>query len=257
MGSLSQEADFTGVERQFTQHIRDPERHSAPSGVDADRIGVYREMVYNTVESLIASNFPVLRRILGKSCWHALVRDYFAHHKAHTPLFPKVAQEFLMFLEKERDQAHDPPFVLELAHYEWVEAALMTDPREISWQGIDPNGDLLARVPVLSPLAWPLSYRYSVHRLGPDRRPPQQEPTYLVVFRDRSDEVGFIELNLVSALLLEKIQQNENECGRELLQGIASTLRHPDTDVVIKGGLDVMRRLLQRDVLLGVKIRLS
>lgn len=255
MGSLSLEADFARVEIQFTQHIRDPEHHGAPSGVDADRIGVYKEMVYNTVEGLIASNFPVLRRILGESRWHALVRDYFAHHKAHTPLFPKIAQEFLFFLEKERYQADDPPFLRELAHYEWVEVALMTDPREISWQGVDPKGDLLARVPVLSPLAWPLSYRYPVHRLGPDHPPPQEgQTTYLVVFRDRNDEVGFMELNPVSALLLEKIQQNENEGGRELLQGIASTLRHPDTDVVEKGGLDVMRRLLQRDVLLGVKI---
>ncbi|MGH6635477.1 MAG: HvfC family RiPP maturation protein [Gammaproteobacteria bacterium] len=254
MGSLSLEADFARVETQFTQHIRDPERHRAPSGVDADRIGVYREMVYNTVEGLIASNFPVLRRILGESCWQALVRDYFAHHKAHTPLFPKIAQEFLAFLEKERDQADDPPFILELAHYEWVEAALMTDPREIDWQGVDPNGDLLTRVPVLSSLAWLLSYRYPVHRLGPDHLPPPEEQTYLVVFRNRNDEVGFMELNPVSALLLEKIQQNENKGGRELLHEIAGTLRHPDTDVVVKGGLDVMRRLLQRDVLLGVKI---
>ncbi|MGH8627823.1 MAG: HvfC family RiPP maturation protein [Gammaproteobacteria bacterium] len=254
MGSFSLEADFARVETQFTQHIRDPERHRAPSGVDGERLGVYREMVYNTVEGLIASNFPVLRRILGKSHWHALVRDYFAHHKAHTPLFPKIAQEFLAFLEKERDQADDPPFILELAHYEWVEAALMTDPREISWQGIDPNGDLLARVPVLSPLAWPLSYRYPVHRLGPDHPLPQEEQTYLVVFRDRNDEVGFMELNPVSALLLERIQQNENKGGRELLHGIASTLRHPDTEVVINGGLEVMQRLLRRDVLLGVKV---
>ncbi|MGH8612953.1 MAG: HvfC family RiPP maturation protein [Gammaproteobacteria bacterium] len=254
MGSLSREADFARVEKQFTQHIREPERHSAPSGVDPERIGVYREMVYNTVEGLIASNFPVLRRILGESCWHALVQDYFAHHKAHTPLFPKIAQEFLAFLEKERDQADDPPFMFELAHYEWVEAALITDAREISWQGIDPEGDLLARMPVLSPLAWPLSYRYPVHRLGPDHPPPQEEQTYLVVFRDRNDEVGFMELNPVSALLLEKIQQNENKTGLELLQGIASTLRHPDTEVVVRGGLDLMRRLLQRDVLLGVTI---
>ncbi|MGH8658761.1 MAG: HvfC family RiPP maturation protein, partial [Gammaproteobacteria bacterium] len=153
-----------------------------------------------------------------------------------------------------RDQAGDPPFILELAHYEWVEAALMTDPREISCQGIDPKGDLLGRVPVLSPLAWLLSYRYPVHRLGPDHPPPQEEQTYLVAFRDRNDEVGFMELNPVSALLLEKIQQNENKSGRELLHGIANTLRHPDIDVVLKGGLEVMRRLRQRDVLLGVKI---
>ncbi len=254
MGLRNLEADFARVEKQFTQHIRDPERYAAPSGVDADRIGVYREMVYNTVEGLIASNFPVLYRILGESCWHALVRDYFARHKAHTPLFPKIAQEFLAFLEKGRDQAGDPPFLLELAHYEWVEAALMTDPREISCQGIDPKGDLLGRVPVLSPLAWLLSYRYPVHRLGPDHPPPQEEQTYLVAFRDRNDKVGFMELNPVSALLLEKIQQNENKSGRELLHGIANTLRHPDIDVVLKGGLEVMRRLRQRDVLLGVKI---
>lgn len=254
MSLLSREADFARVEIQFTRHIRDPERHSAPSGVDADRIGVYADLVYNTVEGLIASNFPVLRQILGESRWQPLVRDYFAHHEAHTPLFPKIAQEFLSFLENERNQVDDPPFILELAHYEWVEAALMTDPRDISWQGIDPDGDLLAGVPVLSPLAWPLSYRYPVHRLVPDQPFPHEEQTYLVVFRDRNDGVGFMELNPVSALLLERIQQNENRSGRELLQEIANILQRTDTDIVVKGGLDVMRRLLQRDVLLGTKL---
>ena len=49
--------------------------------------------------------------------------------------------------------ADDFPFLLELAHYEWVELALSIDEREPADIAADPVGDLLEGRPVLSPLA--------------------------------------------------------------------------------------------------------
>jgi len=219
-------------------------------------MGIYRELFYNNVESLLANSFPVLRKIMSDSEWHALMRDYFAHHEAHTPLFPKMPQEFLQYLETER-QMHptDPPFLWELAHYEWMETALSLDTREIDLAGIDPEGDLLAGVPVLSPLAWPLTYRFPVQRLSPSYKPDEapEEPTYLVIYRGRQDEVGFIELNPVAARLLERIAEERDKSGRELLDDIAKELQHRNPEVVIDGGLEIMAQLRAKDVLLGIR----
>ena len=122
--------------------------------------------------------------------------------------------------------------------------------------GIDPEGDLLAGVPVLSPLAWPLAYRFPVQRISPNDKPHQapEEPTYLVVYRDRRDEVGFIELNPVAARLLERIAEERDKSGRELLDDIAKELQHRNPEAVIDGGLEIMAQLRAKDVLLGIRM---
>jgi hypothetical protein len=246
---------FQQIQYGFARHIRDPEQAPAPSDIEDRRMEIYRGLFYRNVEGFIANSFPVLRKITPDDRWHAMIRDYFKNHQAHTPLFPKMPQEFLQYLEQERDDENDPPFMLELAHYEWMELAVSLDTRDISWEGINPDGDLLEGVPVLSPLVVLLSYRFPVHTLSPDCQPREEpaQPTYIAVYRDRHHKVGFTELNPVSARLLALIQADTGQSGRKLLESIAAELKHPKPGVVVKGGLEVMRNLLQKDILLGVK----
>src|SRR5690606_27816955 len=107
-----------------------------------------------------------------------------------------IGREFIDFLQHRTAGADDPPFLIELAHYEWVELAL--DINTIDLDAIEAvSGDLLAQRPLLSPLAWPLSYRFPVQRLGPACQPqqPGEQPTWLLVWRNRADAVRFTELN--------------------------------------------------------------
>ena len=254
MSGMDETRNFTAVQYAFARHIRDPENAAAPADVEARRMAIYCELFYNNVENFISSSFPVLRKITPDERWHAMIRDYFGRHKARTPLFHKMPQEFLYYLEHERGSRDDPPFLLELAHYEWMELAMSLDPREISREGIDPDGDLLEGVPVLCPLVSLLCYRYPVHRISPDYQPDAtpDQPTWIVVYRDRHHKVGFIELNLVAARLLELIRADSGATGRKLLEQIAAELAHPDPDQVISGGLEIMQNLRRKDILLGV-----
>ena len=247
------------IERQyaFAAHIRDPQRVDRPEDVEDRRMGIYRELFYNNVQDFMASSFPVLRKLYTDDDWHALIRDYFAKHRAHTPLFLQMPQEFLRYLESERgSRPADPPFLWELAHYEWVELALSIDTREIETSGVDPDGDLLAGVPVMSPLAWPLVYQHPVHLIGPEFTPlePPAQPSYLVVYRDRSDDVGFLEMNPVTARLVELLSGDEPPSGEEALGRIAAEMGHPNPDVVTQGGLQILQDLKSRDVVLGTRI---
>ena len=247
---------FQAVQYAFTRHMRDPEHTDAPADVEDRRVEIYRGLLYRNVEGFIAGSYPVLRKITPDDQWHAMLRDYFKRHQSRTPLFPKMPQEFLQYLEKERNNSDDPPFMLELAHYEWIELALNIDTREIEMDGIDPDGDLLEELPVLNPLYYLLSYRFPVHRISPDYKPLEapEQPTYLAVFRNRKDKVGFFELNPVSARLLELIEKNTISSGREALESIAAELQHPDPAVVISGGLDIMQKLLEKEILLGTVV---
>ena len=218
-------------------------------------MGIYRDLLYNNVEGFIANGFPVLRSIYSDDNWHKMVRDFFAHHQCTTPYFLEISQEFLDYLQSEREpQAEDPQGLLELAHYEWVELALMVADEEIDLNGIDPNGDLLAGHPVLSPLAWPLAYQYPVQRMGPDYLPaaPPEQPTYLVVYRNRNDEVRFLEINPVTARLINLLQENPEITGELALDQIVREMNHPQPALVIEGGLSALQELQRYGIVLGV-----
>ncbi len=247
---------FKDVQNVFTQHMRDPDNNPAPEGVEDRRIGVYRELVYNNIQSFIGNSFPVLRKITADEHWHQMLRDYVNRHKSHTPLFPKMPQEFLQYLENERnDNPEDPPFILELAHYEWIEIALSIDTREIDLSNIEQRGDLLEGIPVLNPISVALAYTWPVHEIGPTNLPdtPPNEKTYIIVYRKQDDEVGFVVLNPVSAKLIEYLQAGEKKTGREILLNIAKELNHPNPETVIQGGLEIMRGFLDKDILLGTE----
>jgi uncharacterized protein len=249
--------EFQRVQYAFAAHLRDPARNPAPPDVEDRRMKIYRELFYNNVEGFIAGAFPVLRRLYEDAAWHRMIRDYFSRHRAHTPFFHRIAEEFLHYLQDERaPQPEDPPFLLELAHYEWVELALAVSEAEPDPAGVDPAGDLLDGVPVLSPLAWNLAYRYPVHRIAPEFRPaePGAQPTCIVVYRDRRDTVGFLEINTVTARLLQLLEQSPGRSGREQLQAVAAELKHPRPETVIESGRELLEGLRRRDIILGTRL---
>ncbi|MCG8449970.1 MAG: DNA-binding domain-containing protein, partial [Pirellulales bacterium] len=128
---------FTEIQYAFTRHMRDPEHAPAPADIEDRRVEIYRGLLYRNVEGFMANSYPVLRKITEDDNWHAMIRDYFKRHESHTPYFPKMPREFLDYLEHERNVAADPPFLFELAHYEWMETTVAIDPREIDYSGID------------------------------------------------------------------------------------------------------------------------
>ena len=244
---------FTEQQYVFAAHIRDPARNAAPPDIEDRRMAVYRELFFNNVVGFLANSFPVLRKLLGDERWQALAREFFSRHRSHSPLFAEIPREFLSYLEQERGEGRaDPPFLRELAHYEWVELALSIAEAETP-QGFDPHGDLLDGAPCLSALAWPLTYRYPVHRIGPDFIPeaPGEQPTYLMVYRDRQDDVGFVELNPVSARLFALLQENAGMSGRAGLDIIARELRHPAPAIVIDGGRQILQQWHELGIVLG------
>jgi len=246
---------FKQTQYAFAAHIRNPALNPIPDDVEARRMKIYSELFFNNVEDFISNTYPVLKEITAEDDWNDMLRDYFSHHLAHTPLFPEMPREFLKYLENERDNANDPAFIKELAHYEWVELALMTSDLDetIAWDKIDKDGDLLNQQPVLSPLAWPLTYQYPVQHISADFMPdaPSQQPVYLLVYRDNEDGVHFMELNPVTALLIQFINGDNQLSTKKILEKIAEQLNHPAPETVIEGGMQIMQDLKKRGVILG------
>ncbi len=249
-------ADFKKHQYEFTAHIRDPEKNPKPAGIEDRRMAIYRELLFNNIEGFIASGFPVIRKIYSDENWHKMIRDFFSRHKSHSPYFLEISQEFIDYLQNERiPQSEDPAGLIELAHYEWVELALHVSDENISMDNIDANGDLLTQRPVFSPLAWPLVYQFPVHTMGPENLPDEApaQATYLVVYRNRNDEVQFLEINPVSARLIGLLQDNESYNGDHAIAHIIKEMNHPNPDIVRQGGLHALQELQQYGIILGTQ----
>jgi hypothetical protein len=247
---------FQQQQLAFTAHIRDPQNNPVPEGIPARRMGVYTELFFNNIDEQLATNFPVLRQITSDENWYALVRDFMIRHRSTTPLFTEVGQEFLEYLQQERHpQPVDWPFMLELAHYEYVELAVSISTADEGLADFNPNGDLVDGVPVVAPTAWNLTYAWPVHLIGPDYMPEESpgEPTHLVVYRDRMDDVHFLQINAVTQRLLQLLKENPALTGLDVLNTIAAELGHDDPDSVIEAGRELLSDLRERNVILGTR----
>ncbi len=249
-------AELHALQRDFAACIREPERADLPSGVDPRRMQVYRELFYNNVEGLLSSNFPVIRTLYADAGWHALIAAFLRDHRAQTPLFPEIGREFLRWLEQRQgDGCGDPPFLLELAHYEWAELALSLDEQEIDDQPHDAGGDVVAGIPVVSPLAWVLGYRFPVHRISADFRPDEAPgaPTLLLLIRDRRDEVGFLEINALTAALIERLQANTDATGGDVVAALLAEVAPDNAAALHEAGCAILRDLHAREALSGTR----
>ncbi|EKF73000.1 hypothetical protein A11A3_15881 [Alcanivorax hongdengensis A-11-3] len=249
--------DFQQLQRDFAAHLRNPDTHPAPAGVEDRRMAIYRELFFNNVNGFLQQGFPVLHSLLPPQRWQKLVRDFFHLHASETPYFVEVPEQFVAFLASGRArQAGDPPFMLELAHYEWMELVLDVSTEVIVHEGIDPQGDLLAGIPVASPLQVLLSYAYPVHKVCADFQPaePLPTPVWLGVYRNREDQVGFMEVNQVTARLLQLINDNQTDTGRELIARLGAEMHFPDPAKLEHFASDTLQHLRANDILIGTLI---
>jgi hypothetical protein len=242
---------------QLAAHIRDPAHAPPPPGIEERRLAIYRDLFYNSLQGLLAGNFPVIRRLLGDDGWHALVHDFYREHRAATPLFPELPREFIQYLQARAEAGRgDKPWLLELAHYEWVELALDLSEASLADAPHDEAGDLLAGVPVMSPLAWPLAYAWPVHRLSPDFQPDEAPAvaTFLLVQRDAAYKVRFNELSALSFRLLQRLSDQPDLSGRDQLLALATEAAAPDPEAFLALGHDMLRQFLASGVILGTRI---
>jgi hypothetical protein len=241
---------------QFANYLRDPLQYAAPGDVESRRMLLYRELFFNNIRGLLAGMFPVIHSILSEDDWQALVQDFFSLHSSATPLFPFIGEEFVRYLQHERQAPGDVPFLQELAHYEYADIALRNSDEDVlpqQWCGKAVGDDALLQSRLaLSPLCWPLVYRYPVHRIGKSWQ-PQEKPetqTFLLLCRNRRDEVRFVESNAATFRLLQCLQAEEGWPLDRVITQLAKEMPQTENSVLRRGVLDTALQLLNADILL-------
>lgn len=237
---------FQAYQAAFTAHLRQPTQYAKPAGVDAKRMRIYREIVFNNFYASVGACFPVVRDILGKRRFSKLVRQCFASQPFKSPLFKDIPGCFVSFL-RTHTPADYPAYTAQLAHYEWIELALsqqVTAPPAFAAAAATAS-TLLHRVVQLCEAHQLLHYDYAVHQLSKKHSLVETIPTFLLVYRTPEFKVRFIQLNAMTYQLLQQLHTQTATAHQHLLQ-LAQTIPHFPSEDVIAFGLETLSSLYQQ-----------
>ncbi len=234
-------SNFKQVQLAFSRHIRDPQKYPKPADIEERRMAVYRDLFFNNVKGFVDNAFPVLKSFYTEQQWERRVRAFFATHQCHSPHFVDIASEFVEYLsEQYQPVADDPDFMLELAHYEWIELDVSIRRYQLDQQE---RYFVSAEKIALSPLVALLQYQYPVHKAAPGVELDDATPTLLAVYRDWDDEVKFTLLSPMSMLLLACLQQSPGVSVSQLVKMVEQQTGMTNLDSQIEQTLSEFQKL--------------
>ncbi|MCL1091311.1 putative DNA-binding domain-containing protein [Shewanella profunda] len=241
--------DFKQVQQSFIDYIRDPTK-PLPLDTSLERMQVYRELFFSNVMGFVSNGFPVLKSLYSENDWLVLVQDFFSHHDCKSPIFIDIAGEFLDFLQREyQPKDTDPVFMLELAHYEWLELVVAVAQQDAKEAEIHPAQ--IQDIPLcLSSTARVAQYHYPVQHIRHDFRPEEclDTPVFFCIYQDEEGEVSFLQLNPLSAQVLAYLAGQ----GLTSFEGIVNwlTITYPQItpEVLAQGCLQLLEQLATKGI---------
>lgn len=251
--TLQAPSGLASFQQQIGAYLRDPNL-ARPESLPPRPAEIYSELVFNNLCSFVNACFPVCRTLLPQSHWDTLSRQFFRDWYSHSPLFHEIPGEFLGYLEAHQQALSEhldlPPWLLELAHYEWVELAVDTRCDQECPGFLDSVSDdsPSEKRLHLNATLFNLSYQWPVHKITADWQPDSPEPTYLAVYRDNAGEVRFAELNPMTSALLSYIDtQSARLC--DLFHGFASSIGHPSPEALKLHGEPLVAEFIEQGIL--------
>jgi hypothetical protein len=229
----------------FGRYLRDPEQQILPEGVVPRRAKVYEELLFNNVCGFLNSCFPICKTIINKDEWASLARDFFRDWRCHSPRFNDIPKEFLDYLSSDISPELRYPWLLQLAHYEWVELAVDTfDETGVELNSSPDEGSIW-----VNPTLHNLIYDWPVHQISSEYLQTEQKPTYLLVYRNSENEVAFTNVNAATSALINLFEQAYTKSD-EVLSELASQMNVPFNDAFNAFGLDMINQLISQGILI-------
>ncbi|MEZ9820391.1 DUF2063 domain-containing protein [Shewanella sp. 10N.286.45.A1] len=244
---------FIETQQNFMDYIKDPS-NPLPEGIEARRMKIYRELFFNNVDGFVSNAFPVLKSLYSEQDWQQRVQQFFVEHDCHTPIFIEIAQEFLLFLQTEYTATEqDPPFMLELAHYEWLElvvAVAQESPQQKLINATD-AGVITAIALSVSSTSQIAQYTFDVQHISEDYRPsePTEAPQFFCIYADFDDEVSFLQLNPLTAQVLAYMSQFESVQYADLIDWLLSTFTSIEPEVLQQGCTELLLQLSAKGII--------
>lgn len=227
---------FQEYQLAFTEYLRRTESDDNTEQKRPRQQQIYRDLVYKNINQCIADVFPITKNSIPEPDWETMIREFINVSRLQTPYFLEICQEFLAYLMHTRKpQPTDHSFALELAHFEWIQLAVHT--ANVSLSEYQHNSAFTeCSLWRASPLVVGLTYSYPVHIIDECYIPkePGPQPTYLLVYRNRNDDLKVLEVDNLSLRIIQLLQAHENITHTQIFQLIATELGTNQEDVSAK-----------------------
>ncbi|PMG76282.1 DUF2063 domain-containing protein [Shewanella sp. 10N.286.51.B7] len=242
--------NFIDTQQSFMDYIRDPS-NPLPDGLTLERMTVYRELFFNNVDGFVSGAFPVLKSLYTDDAWRKLIQAFFVSFDCKTPIFIEISQEFIAFLQTcYQTVDYDPAFMVELAHYEWLELYIATVFDNENEQPL--SAEMITELPLsLSSKATVTQYHYEVQHISVDYQPtePSEQAYSFCVYRDVDDEVVFLQLNPLTAQVLGFISQTDNCYLSDIIGWLQTSYPQMSSEALSNGCLQMLQQLAEKGII--------
>lgn len=242
--------DFRQFQFALARHLRDPLSVPLPEGVSAQEAALLTQEMSTHLRDVLDSAFPVTHALLGDEIWDFAVRLFIKDAPHHAPWASNVQRAFVDHVCNSHEMQNMPAWLQDLAHFEWLQTAVATTP--VTWPAVNVDGDVMNSPVVLNPTHVEAAYEWPAHSISTDNRPDDMQSTHVSLLRDVNDHVQVIESSVFRGQLLDLLR--EGQTGEQAFRVLANWLSHPEPDVFVREGAEVMAQLRRESIVLGPRI---
>jgi hypothetical protein len=186
------------------------------NGVNTKNVSHYRRLVFNIVDDMLQSAYPLTYNLLTDKEWKKTVNDFFSGHPCQSPQVWYMPKEFYQYLSITQNPVLTKyPFLDDLLLFEWTEVELfMMEDIAINFSKI---GDVLFSKLIINPEHLFLQFNYPVHKKKAKLITESDKGNYFLVAHRHPDNynIFFTDLSAALAKMLDYLA-NESLTVKEI-----------------------------------------
>jgi uncharacterized protein len=244
--------DTKNIQSKLADYCRTGEL-ALTTEVNQKHVHHYRRLVYNIIDDILESAFPIFFEFASDEMWDEMVNDFFSNHNCQTPQVWKVPGEFYEYaIEKDWSEKYKIPFLEDLLLFEWIEMDIHTMKDEV-FPEHRTEGDWVKDVVVLNPEYRILTTKYPVHTTPPAQINETNAGQYFIlIFRQpETGSIQFLDISVLYALAIEKIE--EEKTLTQVVDELQTVFSFPDKDLAQDHIIAFLKDLQQKKFVLGFK----
>lgn len=222
-------------------------------GINIENIGHYRRLVFNVIDDMLQSAFPLSHKLLKAREWHLITYDFFSNHACQSPQVWYMPREFYEYLEYTRPEILNKyPVLMELLWFEWLEIELfMMEDQEISYKT---NGNIEQDPIVLNPEIHFQHFQFPVHlKKAKKITATDSGDYYLCMHRvPESGDVSFTDLSPAFVRLLELLSERP-QTAAAIIDDLCAELKIEQTIEITAMCQDFILMAMESQLIIGFK----
>lgn len=173
------------------------------------RLLTYRGLARNALEDPLPDCFPITHTLLeGAELWDACLDAFLASRTIQSPYYRDVNPAFVTWLANSTWGQDRWPFLLQLAHFEYIEVEILRWPDDPLSKELKTKPTADGQV-VFGGATRNLAYAYRVHEATKEDPEPTAGETFLLGYRDTEGDFNYSELSAHASAFLARCMEDE------------------------------------------------